>query len=137
MKKLAEFAWEIEPITSDVSGHTMTGTKLKICDHEYNAWGYDTYIYDAIELVSRWKQDQVTYERVIHVRYWLRENIQHGHNIEFSHLKTLNAVKQFIDQVIREEYPKEGDADLKDSLNHDLDTNKKVLGSHRQLKQTL
>jgi hypothetical protein len=133
MKKLAPFAFEIEPIES---GH-LKGKKLLICDQEYAAWDYDTYIYDAIELVERWKADQVTFERIVHVRYWLRENIQHGHNLEYGHLQTLASVKTFIDQLIHQEYRDPDDKELKEIRDNDLKQNKRLLGGSAQLKQTL
>lgn len=118
---LSSFAEILKPIQSD----HLKGDLLMICGHEYQAWDYDTYIYDAIELASRWHKEEVTYDRIIHLRYWLRENIQHGHDLDITELTARSEVKEFIDQLIAEEYP--GD-EFKEDREFALKNNQEVMG---------
>lgn len=80
------------------------GRLLIICDKEYEAWYYDTYIFDAITLAKRWKPEQITYDRITWLRYWIRENIQHGHDRETRYLRSMQSVKKWINQLIDDEY---------------------------------
>lgn len=82
----------------------MIGALLIICDREFIAWNYDTYIYEAISIAKTWKPEEVTFKRILHMRTWIRENIQHGHNLPTFHLKTMEDAKQFIDELIKLEY---------------------------------
>jgi hypothetical protein len=71
---------------------------------EYHAWGYDIYIYDAIRLAKKWLPTQITFDRIIYLRNWLRENLQHSHNRCFEHLSSMLSVKGWIDELIEAEY---------------------------------
>jgi hypothetical protein len=77
---------------------------LSISGMEYHAWDYDVYIYDAIRLAQKWLPNQITFDRIIHLRNWLRENLQHGHNKCFEHLSSMRSVKNWIDELIGVEY---------------------------------
>ena len=91
-----DFAFEV--------GQTQNGRKLLICGQEYEAWNYDTYIYDAISIARKWEPEQITYDRIVHLRYWLRENIQHGHDLNYHGLRSMAGAKSFVDKVIALEY---------------------------------
>jgi hypothetical protein len=80
------------------------GRLLVICGTEYQAWSYDTYIYEACEIAKHWPAEHRTYERIVHLRYWIRENIQHGHDYSTSNIRSMAAAKKFIDRVIESEY---------------------------------
>lgn len=81
------------------------GTRLLfICGQEYKAYPYDTHIDDAIELASYWKNHQVTYDRIIHLRTWIRENQQHGYDIPYKHLRNMRACRYFVEMVIHSEF---------------------------------
>jgi len=77
---------------------------LTICGQEYKAYPYDRYIDDAIALAGHWLAHQVTYERIVHLRTWIRENIQHGHNIPYQHLRSMQACRYFVEMVIHAEF---------------------------------
>lgn len=83
---------------------TEQGNMLSISGMEYHAWDYDVYIYDAIHLAEKWLPHQITFDRIIYLRNWLRENIQHGHDRCFEHLSSLQSVKGWIDELIEAEY---------------------------------
>lgn len=96
IEKLSDFAY--------VKDYIDEGRLLVICGQEYKAWYYDTYIFDAIDLASKWKPHQVTYRRISYLRDWIRENIQHAHNFPTDNLKSMRSVKLWIDDLIRREY---------------------------------
>lgn len=96
VERLTDFAF--------VKEYTDKGRMLVILGKEYHAWYYDTYIFEAIDLVKKWRPQQITYERIIHLRTWLRENSQHGHDIYFKHLRSMRAVKLWLDELIEREY---------------------------------
>ena len=77
---------------------------LAICGEEYLAHPADPYIDDAITLAALWHPHQVTFLRIVHLRNWIRENDQHGHNIPFKHIKDLLGCKYLIDSIIEAEY---------------------------------
>ncbi len=99
----------VEVLTSFayVKNYTDKGRMLMIFDKQYHAWYYDTYIFDAIDLIKKWKPHQITYDRIIHLREWIRENAAHGHEMYFKHLKSMRAVKLWIDELIKKEYQDE------------------------------
>lgn len=96
MERITHFAFVIE--------RTKEGNNISICGKEYAAWDYDVYIYDAIQLGAKWLPHQITYERIVYLRYWLRENVQHGHDRCFDHLKSMHSVKQWLAGLIAAEY---------------------------------
>src|SRR5436190_20554082 len=111
---LADFATE----TGEYFEH---GRILTICGEQYKAWYYDTYIYDAIKLAARWPAAQVNYRRITHLRCWLRENIQHSHNLAFDRIRTMMGCKKFIDKLIRSEYaPVINEDDFKEQMEFQL-----------------
>lgn len=128
---LSDFAIRGESIKS---GH-LSGHKLSLCGQEYVAWEYDTYIYDAIELAKKWNPGEVNYKRLIHLRDWLRENVQHGHNIPTQGVNTLALAKNFIDQVIKAEYLY-AEGESKNFEQRELKTNRKLF-SDSHLKQKI
>lgn len=73
---------------------------LVICGEEYEWWDYDEYIWDAIHLAEKWQENEITYKRIVWLRSWLRENIQHNHNIPFSNIRSMKGCKAWIDKVI-------------------------------------
>lgn len=82
-----------------------TGTRhMKICDQEFAVYSYDWYIDDAITLAGRWKPDQITYSRILHLRNWIRENYQHDHNIPYKQLRSLQGCLHWVESVIHAEY---------------------------------
>ncbi|WP_462254691.1 hypothetical protein [Ferruginibacter sp.] len=83
---------------------TEQGNILSISGMEYHAWDYDVYIYDAIHLAEKWQPTEITFARIIHLRNWLRENVQHGHDKCFEHLASMRSVKNWIDELIEVEY---------------------------------
>ncbi len=124
--KLSSFAVETEKILEDGK---VTGARLLICGEEYKAWLYDTYIFDAIEIAKNWRPNQRTYDRIVHLRYWLRENIQHGHGLEIEDLRSMRDVKNFIDRLIDREYEHAEDCD--EIKEHDIKTNAAMFGRDR------
>ncbi|PSL44971.1 hypothetical protein CLV51_105346 [Chitinophaga niastensis] len=81
------------------------GTKLlRICDQEFKVFDYDWYIEDAINLAKYWKAHQVTYQRIVCLRTWIRENYQHGHDIPYKHMRSLQACRHWVESVIHAEY---------------------------------
>ncbi|WP_266206268.1 hypothetical protein [Pontibacter kalidii] len=96
IEKLTDFA---QVITKTDEGH-----QLLICGEVYQAWNYDSYIYDAVSLAKRWYPHQITFERIVHLRHWIRENIQHGHNSPTAMLFSMRSVKYWIDELIEMEY---------------------------------
>jgi hypothetical protein len=94
----------VEEIVRDNNG----GRALIICGREYMAHALDTHIDDAIELASRWQQHQVTYERIVHLRTWIRENHQPGHDLPYKHLRNMKSCKHFVEMVIHSEFTLSG-----------------------------
>ena len=90
-----------------VKNYTDKGRMLIIFGKEYHAWYYDTYILDAIHLVNKWQTNQITYDRIIHLRHWIRENSQHGHEMCFKHFRSMKSVKLWLDELINREYQDE------------------------------
>lgn len=82
----------------------LEGSLLEICGQDYECWFYDRYIYEAIALAKKWKPEHVTYGRIVHLRYWLREDVQHCHNLGFKGIRTIEGVKRRIDELIQREY---------------------------------
>ena len=118
------------PSFVDFKGAGSNGTSrvLFFCGKEYKAHHTDWYIDDALELASHWKEEQRTFERIQHLRDWIRENFQHGHNIPYEHLRTLDQCAAFIDTVIHAEYEHadmswEG---MKEQYEADLNQNRKM-----------
>jgi len=70
----------------------------------YKRWDYDQYIDDAIDLASKWHPSEITYERILHLRSWLRENEQHNHQIHFNNVRTLEGCRKLIYRIIDAEY---------------------------------
>lgn len=77
---------------------------MKICDQDFVAHSYDWYIDDAITLAGRWKLEQITYSRILHLRNWIRENYQHDHNIPYQHLRSMQGCKHWVESLIHAEY---------------------------------
>ena len=95
-KKIMAFAF--------VKAETEKGNMLSILGKDYHSWDYDVYIYDAIDLAGKWLPHQITFDRIIHLRNWLRENIQHGHDRCFRHLSSMRSVKLWLAKLIQAEY---------------------------------
>lgn len=86
------------------------GTKvLRICDQEFKVFTYDWYIEDAINLVKHWKPHQIIYRRIIHLRTWIRENYQHGHEIPYKHIRSLQGCRHWVECIIYAEYANMGE----------------------------
>lgn len=83
----SSFAYELET--------TPIGVTLMICGVSYKAMRYDTYIYDALNIAGYWNPDERTYKRILHLRNWLRENIQHGHDLPIN-VRSLHGAKKLI-----------------------------------------
>src|SRR5689334_8303246 len=81
----------------------LSGMLLVICGQEYKAWSYDSYIHDALHIAGYWDENDITYNRIVHLRYWLRENVQHGHDIPIN-VRSLSGAKTLCDKIIRAEY---------------------------------
>ncbi|MEC5145805.1 hypothetical protein [Chitinophaga sp. 212800010-3] len=77
---------------------------MKICGQDYTAHSYDWYIDDAISLAARWKPGQITYQRILHLRNWIRENYQHDHNVSYQRLHSLQGCRKWVEVVIHAEY---------------------------------
>lgn len=79
---------------------------LLILGKEYKAHNTDWYIFDALEMMNRCKKERhlVTYEMIMWLRTWIRENYQHGHNIDYSRIRTLSGAAKWLQKVIRAEY---------------------------------
>lgn len=95
-EKISDFAF--------IREKTEQGNMLSISGMEYHAWDYDVYIYDAIQLAEKWQPHQITFDRIIHLRNWFRENVQHGHDRCIEHLSSMQSVKSWIDELIKAEY---------------------------------
>lgn len=95
---------------------------LTICGKEYKSYAYDSYIDDAIELASHWKEHQITFDRIIHLRTWIRENQQHGYDIPYKHLRNMRACRYFVEMVIHSEFSSLGDT-FKESYQYCLKEN--------------
>lgn len=92
----SSFAYDLEA--------TPNGRMLMICGQKYEAWSYDTYIYDALNISGYWNPEERTYKRIMHLRNWLRENVQHGHDLPIN-VRSLHGAKKLIDKIIGWEYP--------------------------------
>ncbi|RBL90452.1 hypothetical protein [Chitinophaga flava] len=101
------------------------GRKLKICGQDFTAYSYDWYIDDAITLASRWPSHQVTYRRILHLRTWIRENYQHGHDIPYKYLRSLQGCRCWVESVIHAEY-KGADEMFQESYKEQLAGNKTI-----------
>ena len=113
------------------TGFDELGQKiLLICGQEYRQHPTDGYMDDALRLVQQWDDDQVTFERVVHLRNYLRENYGHGHEINFQNLLSLADCKSWIDEVIKAEYRLVLHEEwAKDQQKADLETNARIMGS--------
>jgi hypothetical protein len=76
---------------------------LEICGTEYIAHQDDWYIYDALQLAESWSE-HATYERIIFLRTWIRENYQHGHDIPLGRIRSLSGCLKWLEKVIKAEY---------------------------------
>jgi hypothetical protein len=86
------------------SQHHPECRTLYICDRLYLAHPTDTQIDNAIQLAASWLPTQITYERIIHLRNWLQENVQRKHNIPFKQLRCMASCQYFIDCIIHLNY---------------------------------
>lgn len=111
----------IDIISTEVAGIRH----MKICGQDYTAYSYDWYIDDAIELAARWKPNQITYQRILHMRNWIRENYQHDHNISYQRIRTLAGCQKWVEVVIHAEY-RYADSVFKNSYSEQLNFNKSV-----------
>ena len=100
--KLVEFKNGYEPTTRPLTNQHQR--KIMILGEEYSQCYYDWYIMDAIKLASFWKQKQITLKRIFHLREWIRENYQHGHNYSYSHCRSMKSCKEWLAKVINSEY---------------------------------
>lgn len=92
------FAFEVGP--------SPNGRMLSICGTQYEAWDYDTYIYDALRIAGYWPEKDRTYKRIMSLRGWLRKNVQHGHDFPVN-VRSLKGAKLLIDRIIKSEYQDE------------------------------
>jgi hypothetical protein len=83
----------------------LTVAYLEICGEEYRYHPTDMWIEPAIFLASIWDDGEQTYERITILRNWLRENYQHGHRLNVSHLRTMKDCLNFILELIALENP--------------------------------
>lgn len=117
----------VREINDQVGEAKITGSVLNILGKEFKALSYDWYIYDAIALVEKWDPEQITYDRIMHLRTWIRENYQHGHNFNYSHVRSMGGAKKFIDEVIRSEYRAYDEEDMwKEQREFSLKHNKEI-----------
>jgi hypothetical protein len=79
---------------------------LEICGQVYTAHRYDHFIDTAIELAAQWQRQQVTYERVMHLRNWIRENEEY--QVPVIGVKSMLGCKEFVDRVIAADYVESG-----------------------------
>lgn len=121
VERLTDFAF--------VQRYTDKGRMLVIIGKEYHAWHYDTYIFEAIDLVKNWRPKQITYDRIIHLRTWIRENSQHSHNLYFRHLRSMRSVKLWLDELIEREFG--SDEYWVEQKKFELEKNKEIFSKSR------
>lgn len=83
---------------------------LEILGSEYEAYGYDWYIFSALEIVERWAwvsetklHERATFDFIRKFRDYIRENYNHGHDFEISQLETFEDCRDFINLIIQNE----------------------------------
>jgi hypothetical protein len=116
----------IAPLQTD----RFKGQLLNICGQEYQAWSYDPYIHTALEIAEKWNPEDVTHDRIVYLQYWIRENYQHGHNLELNDIRSLQDAKSKIDEIIELEYLEYLDSDDQEQLEskmRDLKQNERIL----------
>lgn len=83
--------------------NAITGRRiLEICGQLYTAHGYDHFIDTAIKLAAQWQRQQVTYERVAHLKNWIRENEEY--QVPMCGVSSVKGCKDFVDRVIAADY---------------------------------
>lgn len=96
---------------------------LEICGQLYTTNGNDHFIETAIELACQWQVHQVTYERVVHLSDWLRENERC--QVPLVGVKSVLGCKEFVDRVIAADYVESG-ACNREFLMKDLRENERL-----------
>jgi hypothetical protein len=76
--------------------------KLVICNQEPINW--DGHYLAAIRILKKIKSKKISYDIVVQLRMWLRENAEHGLGVDFGECKTLQDVRMRIDEAIRIEH---------------------------------
>ncbi|MBS0027672.1 hypothetical protein ACTJJ0_03320 [Chitinophaga sp. 22321] len=92
-----------------VSTNAAGSRLLKICDHEFKAFDYDWYIDDAIMLAKRRMPHQISHQHILHLRTWIRENYQHGHEIPYKHIRSMQGCRRLVESIIHAEYANTGE----------------------------
>ncbi len=90
----------VKQIGSDAAGTRI----LEICGKQFSAYSYDWYIDDAIDLAAKWKLGEVSYDRIVHLRYWVREIYQHGNDIAYRRLRSVFGCFRFVERVMYAEF---------------------------------
>ncbi len=112
------------PTFVKIKGINPNGDKMiEICGQDFTIHTYDWYIEDAIRLAKRWKLEQITYSRIMHLRTWIRENFQHDHNIPYEHLRSMRSCRNWIECVIHADF-KYADIAFQETYKEQLQRNK-------------
>lgn len=98
---------------------------MTICGKLFTVHFYDWYIDDAIMLAERWPVSEVTYERVLHLRNWIRENYQHDHNVPYKNIKSVRGCCRWVERVIHAEF-RYADEVFKGIYKQGLEENKSI-----------
>lgn len=114
----------VKQISSDAEGTRM----LEICGKQFLSYSYDWYIDDAIALAAKWRSVEVTYKRIVHLRYWIRENYQHDHNISYKGIRSVKGCYRWIEKVIHAEF-KNADEIFKEVYVKELQQNKSIFSN--------
>lgn len=110
------------------------GTRtLIICGKEYSAHDYDWYIDDAVDLAKHWKPHQITFTRIVHLRHWIRENFQHGHNIPYKHITNMRDCRCLLSCIIHAEYDNAGE-DFSEDLISWIKENQRVFSKREGVR---
>jgi hypothetical protein len=131
--KLLQFVGDYEPVTRPLTNQHQR--KILILGQEYSQSWYDWYIMDAIKLASLWKSHQITFDRIMHLRYWVRENVQHSHNYSYLRCKTVKSCKEWLAKVINSEYKfSDDDDEYVEMEKRDLKENIEIFSRKNDIK---
>lgn len=87
------------------SKENLTIGYLEICGKEYQYHPADLWIDPAIFLAARWKAGEQSYDRIRTLRDWLRENSEHGHDLDYEHLRSMQECLEFMLSLAALEFP--------------------------------
>lgn len=79
--------------------------QITICGKEYNSQG-DKFIYLTLEIAFRCKKELsfFTYEKIMILRCWVRENYQHDLQVNYNGIRTVNGLRKFLRKCVEQEY---------------------------------